>query len=204
MRRPLELNDIEFVNSTKDGTVLSGPTQRLRRLQGSVRGLAGHFQQSTLRPRQRISTASTRPTSAPDGSTLGSVDDVQTGRRANTPDGDLQRARRQFGGRRFLPGMYTVNFYLNGQYFAQRKFRVVADRPPRVDPAGIATAAAPARRWSGSARAPDRLRRIGSPSMSDRRSPMARLSAAAATASRLELRLRPQPNGFLHGELVIT
>ena len=33
---------------------------------------------------------------------------------------------------RFLPGTYTVNFYLNGQYFAQRKFRVVVDdpRPP--------------------------------------------------------------------------
>ncbi len=27
----------------------------------------------------------------------------------------------------FLPGTYTVNFYLNGQYFDAKKFEVIAD-----------------------------------------------------------------------------
>src|SRR4029079_5830598 len=63
---------------------------------------------------------------APDGSTLGSVDDIQTVRKGDPRAVFSGRVGNSAGGA-FLPGQYTVNFYLNGQYVTQRKFRVVAD-----------------------------------------------------------------------------
>jgi hypothetical protein len=95
----------------------------------------------------------------------------------------------------FLPGTYTVNFYLNGQYFGAKKFDVVADAggsPYATYPGG------------GSA--------IGSTTAgSSYGTSMLGPTVATGTISGLrsggnpemELRLRPQPNGFLHGELVI-
>ena len=33
----------------------------------------------------------------------------------------------------FLPGTYTVDFYLNGQYLAAKKFEVLPTPPDRTD-----------------------------------------------------------------------
>ena len=95
----------------------------------------------------------------------------------------------------FLPGTYTVNFYLNGQYFDAKRFEVLADAggPYATYPGGsgaIGSSMGGSSTNSGSMLGPtvatgtiSGLRSGGNPEM--------------------ELRLRPQPNGFLHGELVI-
>ena len=95
----------------------------------------------------------------------------------------------------FLPGTYTVNFYLNGQYFGAKKFEVLGDAggPYATYPGGsgaIGSSMGTSSMNSGSMLGPtiatgtiSGLRRGGKPEM--------------------ELRLRPQSNGFLHGELVI-
>ena len=62
----------------------------------------------------------------PDGRTLGSVNDYQPvsmSMKTVTFSGRVGNSR----GGAFLPGTYTVNFYLNGQYFGAKKFDVVAD-----------------------------------------------------------------------------
>ena len=59
---------------------------------------------------------------APDGRTLGSVNDwknVGPGDRSVTFSGRVGNS----AGGAFLPGTYTVNFYLNGQYFAAKALR---------------------------------------------------------------------------------
>src|SRR5260370_17123476 len=57
---------------------------------------------------------------------LGSVNDFQTVRKTQQHAVFSGRVGNSAGGA-FLPGQYTVNFYLNGHYVAQKKFRVVAD-----------------------------------------------------------------------------
>ena len=63
---------------------------------------------------------------APDGRTLGSVDDIRIVPPSSRSATFSGRVGNSAGGA-FLPGQYTVNFYLNGQYLAQKKFRVLAD-----------------------------------------------------------------------------
>jgi len=125
MSRPLQLETIDFVNSAQDGTVLSGPS-------GVFNVSKVLFVAWRVIFENRLAGLDTNQYRvdatylAPDGSTMGSVDDVQI-------VGKDQR-RAVFSGRvgnaaggAFLPGQYTVNFYLNGRYVAQRRFRVVLD-----------------------------------------------------------------------------
>ncbi len=125
MRRPLALRDIEFVNSTKDGTAISGPTNVFNVSKVLFVGWRAVFENRLFgldNNQYRVDAAYI----GPDGSTLGSVDDIQTVKRASDRAIFSGRVGNSAGGA-FLAGQYTVNFYLNGQYFAQRKFRVVAD-----------------------------------------------------------------------------
>jgi serine/threonine protein kinase len=185
-RKPLEVLGISFLNTTKDGTVLSGPTSTFSVSRVLFVGWQADFENRLYgldTDRYRVDAAYI----APDGSTLGSVDDVevvnQTARRATFSG----RVGNSAGGA-FLPGQYTVNFYLNGKYLTQRKFRVVADTsaplPYAVNPKGGAAGGGAI--LEGPTLATGRINGLG-----------------GKDNIGIELRLRPQTNGFLHGELVI-
>ncbi|HTR61165.1 MAG TPA: protein kinase [Candidatus Binataceae bacterium] len=204
-RKPLELRQIEFLNTTKTGTPLSGSTSSFDASKVLFVGWQVAFDNRLfgLEPGQyRVDAAYI----APDGHTLGSVNDwqnVAANQKTATFSGRVGNSR----GGAFLPGTYTVNFYLNGQYFGQRRFNVVANSGtfPGSGSGGGG--------YSGS---------YGSPSMgsggggfsgglSSTGPDMYGATIATGSISGLpggghpdmELRLRPQPNGFLHGEMVI-
>jgi hypothetical protein len=190
MRRPLQLKGIEFVNSTKDGTVISGPSNVFNVSKVLFVGWKAIF----LNQLFGLGTNQYRVDAAyigPDGGTLGSVDDVQTIKQTNQRAIFTGRVGNSAGGA-FLPGQYTVNFYLNGQYFGQRRFTVVADAAgPYSSRGGGGPAAAP----------------ISAPASGG----LETTTVAKGTIDgidghsdvSLELRLRPQSNGFLHGEMLV-
>ncbi len=202
-RKPLELREIDFLNTTKTGTPLSGATSSFDASKVLFIGWQVTFDNRLfgLEPSQyRVDAAYI----APDGHTLGSVNDwqnVSTNQRTATFSG---RVGNSHGGA-FLPGTYTVNFYLNGQYFGQKKFRVVADTAsyPSVPSSGSFPGSYGGGYSSGGGSFGGGLSST-SPDM---------FGATVATGTitglpggghpGLELRLRPQPNGFLHGEMVI-
>ncbi|MGD0116997.1 MAG: protein kinase [Candidatus Binatus sp.] len=191
--KPLQLRGISFLNTTKTGTALSGATDSF----DVAKVLFVGWQVSFDNRLYKLEANQYRVDAAyigPDGRTLGSVNDFQPvspSMRTVTFSGRVGNSR----GGAFLPGTYTVNFYLNGQYFGAKKFDVVADAggsPYATYPGG------------GSA--------IGSTTAgSSYGTSMLGPTVATGTISGLrsggnpemELRLRPQPNGFLHGELVI-
>jgi len=195
-RKPLELREIEFLNTTKSGTPLSGATTSFDASKVLFVGWQVTFDNRLygLEPNQyRVDAAYI----APDGHTLGSVNDWQTvssNQKTATFSGRVGNSR----GGAFAPGTYTVNFYLNGQYFGQRKFHVVAGTAsyPSTPPSSTYGGYSGGGMGSGlSSTGPDMF------------------GATIATGTitglpggghpELELRLRPQPNGFLHGEMVI-
>ncbi|MBF6558973.1 MAG: serine/threonine protein kinase [Candidatus Binataceae bacterium] len=195
-RRPLALQNIEFVNSTKDGTALSGPTSAFNVSKVLFIGWRAVFQNRLY----GLNTNQYRVDAAyigPDGSTLGSVADVQTVAQSNNRAVFSGRVGNSAGGA-FLPGQYTVNFYLNGQYFAQRKFRVVADAGLPYTGGGAGGGASSAGGGaSGGAVSPA----IGLETPTLATGTIDGIGGHGNVS--MELRLRPQPNGFLHGELLV-
>lgn len=188
MRRPLALRSIEFINSTKDGTALSGPSNVFSASKVLFVGWRATFDNRLFgldNNQYRVDAAYI----GPDGSTLGSVDDIQTVKRGSDRAVFSGRVGNSAGGA-FLAGQYTVNFYLNGQYFAQRKFRVVADAGAPYSSGGSVGGASASSAMSSGIETPTlatgTINGIG-----------------GSTSVPMELRLRPQPNGFLHGELVV-
>jgi serine/threonine-protein kinase len=194
-RRPLQLESIEFMNSTKDGTSLSPPTSTFSVSQVLYVGWRTVFQ-------NRLYGLSANQYSvdaayiAPDGSALGSVNNVQTVQPGEARAVFTGRVGNAAGGA-FVPGTYTVNFYLNGRPFAQRRFRVVADVGV---PGGGYGAGAGGYSSGGGGRS------YGS---STGTTDMPTLATGTISgiggfgSATLELRLRPQPNGFLDGEMVV-
>jgi serine/threonine protein kinase len=215
--KPLALRDISFHNTTKTGTALSGATNSFDVSKVLFVGWQVSFDNRLykLEPSQyRLDAAYI----APDGSTLGSVNDFQ-------PVGPDQRTV-TFSGRvgnskggAFLPGTYTVNFYLNGQYFAEKKFNVADTGTTYSSGGGGGGGSGYSGGGGGSGSGGGGYASSGGygsgggfgggggtidPGM---------LGPTLATGTinglpgggnpELELRLRPQPNGFLHGELVI-
>jgi serine/threonine protein kinase len=186
-RHPLELLSIQFRNTTKSGTALSAPSQNFDASRVLFVGWNVSFKNRLYgvdMNQYRVDAAYI----APDGHTLGSVDDVRmVPQKAKTASfsGRIGNS----SGNAFLPGVYTVNFYLNGQYLAQKRFRVVSTTAS-LSP-GIGLPAAP------SASAPPTS--LDSPTVAK-----GSIDGLAGSDNvPMELRLRPQPNGFLHGELVI-
>jgi serine/threonine protein kinase len=192
--KPLQLRAISFLNTTKTGTALSGATDSFDVGKVLFVGWQVSFENRLykLEPGQyRVDAAYI----GPDGRTLGSVNDFQpvsATMRSVTFSGRVGNSR----GGAFLPGTYTVNFYLNGQYFGAKKFDVVAD-----------AGGSPYASYPGGSSA------IGSTAASSSSYGSSMLGPTVATGTisglrsggnpEMELRLRPQPNGFLHGELVI-
>src|SRR5579863_2770921 len=77
MRKPLKLRGIDFVNSTKDGTVLSGPSTTFNLSKVLFVGWRATFENELFgldANQYRIDAAYV----GPDGSALGSVNDIQT------------------------------------------------------------------------------------------------------------------------------
>ena len=186
-RKPLQLAGIEFMNSTKSGTPLAGPATTFN----ASKVLFVNWRITFENRLYNLDTGQYRVDAAyiaPDGHTLGSVDDIRivppTSRNATFSG----RVGNSAGGA-FLPGQYTVDFYLNGQKVAQKNFRVLADNSQPYPTSLGSTSAMP----SGSTGA------IDVPTLATGRID----GLAGATNIPLELRLRPQPNGFLHGEMVI-
>jgi serine/threonine protein kinase len=181
---PLDLADIHFVNSTKSGTPISSPGDAF----DVTKVLFVDWEVSFKNRLYRLDSNQYRVDAAyvaPDGHTLGSVYDtrmVPESAREATFSGRVGNS----GGGAFVPGTYTVTFYLNGQYLAERKFRVLG--PDGLGPdAGGLSAPAPA------------AVSLDSPTLAT-----GNISGLAGKDSiPIELRLRPQPNGFLHGEMVI-
>jgi len=186
-RKPLQLAGIEFVNSTKSGTPLSRPSATF----DAAKVLFVNWKITFDNRLFNLDTGQYRVDAAyiaPDGRTLGSVDDIRivppTARSATFSG----RVGNSAGGA-FLPGQYTVNFYLNGQYVAEKKFRVLAGTSPSYTPS-LGTTSASTGAGGGT---------IDVPTLATGRID----GLAGINNIPVELRLRPQPNGFLHGEMVI-
>jgi len=204
-RKPLELAHIAFLNSTKTGTPLGAPTETFDVSKVLFIGWEVSFKNRLYRldtNQYRVDAAYI----APDGRTLGSVNDwknVGLSERNVTFSGRVGNS----AGGAFLPGTYTVNFYLNGQYFAQKRFEVMADTggsPYAMPPSSSSPYGGGS---SGGGLIPPSIGggAISSgPSLSGPTVAKGNISGLAeGGSSDLELRLRPQPNGFLHGEMTI-
>jgi len=190
MRKPLRFEQVEFVNSTKDGTALSGPTNVFSVSKVLFVGWRVSFQNLLFgldTNQYRVDAAYI----APDGSTLGSVDDVQIVRKGQDRAVFTGRVGNSAGGA-FYPGQYTVNFYLNGQFFAQKKFTIVADAGSPYGGGGLSGG-------GGAGGAGVATSGLETPTMAT--GTIEKIGGRENVA--MELRLRPQPNGFLHGELVV-
>ena len=195
-RRPLQLLSILFHNTTKSGTPISSSTQVFDAAKVLFVGWEVSFKNRLFgldMNQYRVDATYV----APDGHTLGSVDDVRMvsdKTKTATFSGRIGNS----SGNAFLPGVYSVNFYLNGQYLAQRKFRVVsttASLSPGIGlPPPSSSTSTGASGLSGAA-----LPSLDSPTVAN-----GRIDGLAGRDNvPMEMRLRPQPNGFLHGELVI-
>ena len=185
--KPLQLRSIDFLNTTKTGTALSKATSSFEVSKVLFVGWEVSFENRLykLEPGQyRVDAAYI----GPDGRTLGEVNDYQSvspSMKTVTFSGRVGNSR----GGAFLPGTYTVNFYLNGQFFDARKFQVLAD-------AGGPHATSPG---TGSA-----IGSSGSGSMLGPTSATGTISGLRSGGNpEMELRLRPQPSGYLKGELLI-
>ena len=190
-RRPLSLLNIDFVNSTRTGTALSGPADKFDASKVLFIGWNVKFRNRLfgLEPGQyRVDAAYI----APDGRTLGAVNDwkdVGPDQKTVTFSGRVGNS----AGGAFLPGTYTVNFYLNGKYFARRQFQILASTGGSYSggAVGYGASRAPGASTGG------RSFTLGGPMIAT-----GQINGLGSNPS-MELRLRPQPNGFLHGELVI-
>ena len=190
MRRPLQLEQILFLNTTKDGTALSTPTSVFsvsKVLFVGWRVIFGNRLYRLDSNRYEVDAAYV----APDGSTLGSVQDVQLVNPADPRATFSGRVGNSAGGA-FLAGKYTVNFYLNGQYFAKKTFSVVNDAGIPYTRGGSASGAASSGASSTAIGLEMPLLASGTIQ-----------GLAGHDSLPMELRLRPQANGFLHGEMVI-
>jgi hypothetical protein len=191
-RRPLELLGIAFRNTTKSGSPISSATQTFDAARVLFVGWEVTFRNRLYgldMNQYRVDAAYM----APDGHTLGSVDDyrmISDKARTATFSGRIGNS----SGNAFLPGVYNVNFYLNGQYLAQRRFRVVSTTASLSPGIGLPP---PPASSSGPSSGP--VPSLDTPTVAN-----GRIDGLAGKDNiAMEIRLRPQPNGFLHGELVI-
>jgi serine/threonine protein kinase len=206
-RKPLELQHIAFLNSTKTGTPLSAPSESF----DVAKVLFVSWQIDFKNRLYKLDNNQYRVDAAyiaPDGRTLGSVNDwknVGLSDRTVTFSGRVGNS----AGGAFLPGTYTVNFYLNGQYFAQKRFEVVADTggsPYALPPSGGSPYGSSGGGSSGGLIPPSLYGGTSSSGASLSGPTVAKGNINGLPGggnSDLELRLRPQANGFLHGEVTI-
>jgi serine/threonine protein kinase len=193
-RKPLTLDTIEFLNTTKTGTALSGYSKTFAASKVLFVGWVAKFKNRLY----NLEAGQYRVDAAyigPDGRMLGSVSDYKLVP-SNAKTVEFSGRVGNAAGGAFLPGTYTVNFYLDGKFLAQKRFQIVADTSPRGNFAlGAPGSSTPLGR-SGTVNSPARL---DQPLVANGRIE----GLAGGQEAPLEVRLRPQPNSFLRGELVI-
>jgi len=190
LRRPLQLQQIVFFNTSKDGTTLSPPTNVFSVSKVLFVGWRVTFTNRLYRlnsNRYQVDAAY----AAPDGSALGSVQDVQMVNPADPRAVFSGRVGNSAGGA-FLPGKYTVNFYLNGQYLTKKTFSVVNDAGFSYAAKGTGTGVAS--RGMSSAALGVEMPLLATGTIR---------GFAGHNSLPIELRLRPQRNGFLDGTMVV-
>lgn len=201
--KPLSLRSIDFLNTTKTGARISGATNSFEVSKVLFVGWEVKFDNRLykLEPNQyRVDAVYI----GPDGRTLGSVNDFQpvsANMKAVTFSGRVGNSR----GGAFLPGTYTVNFLLNGQSFAERRFQVVTDAggPFATNPSGGGGFGTSMGSSTGSSRSTGATTASSGGALGPTIATGRISGLRVGGTPEMELRLRPQPNGFLHGELDI-
>ena len=198
-RKPLELVTVRFFNSTKEGKRLSSPGKSFPA--SAVRFMTWEAQ---FRNRlQELAPAYHRVEAtyyAPNGQPLGTVQDAKEVGEDAEKVTFTARIGNATGGA-FVPGVYRVDFYVNGYPLASRQFTVDDDRvdlsraraegPPPADNGRLADAAPPPPITRGDLR--DLLRHhVGS-----------LLGLEAGREVDLEIDFRPRGDGSLSGEVTI-
>jgi hypothetical protein len=193
----LVLRSINFLNTTKTGGPISGATTSF----DVAKVLFVEWEVIFENRSYKLKAGQYRVDATykgPDGRTLGSVDDFETVLPSMKTVTFSGRVGNSNGGA-FLPGTYTVDFLLNGETLAEKQFRVVAD-------AGGSSATNP----DGESASGGSMSSGGSAASSGGDSTLAPTIATGTISgllgggtTEMELRLRPQPNGFLNGELDI-
>ncbi len=190
-RNPLALVSIHFLNSTKNGRPLSGYTDTFY----ASKVLFVEWQVKFKNRLYNLEANQYRVDAAyiaPDGRVLGTVSDYKFVP-ADAKTVDFSGRIGNSAGGAFLPGTYTVEFYLNGKPFARKRFQVVSD----VTPGGNLAVHAPG---PGTSPTP-------TPNTGSLTSPLVASGKIDGLGGGhdvpIEVRLRPQPNSFLRGELVI-
>jgi serine/threonine protein kinase len=201
-RKPLTLQSLEFLNTTKTGTPLSGYSSTFNASKVLFVAWEAKFKNHLY----NLDTGQYRVDAAyvaPDGRVLGSVSDYKVVP-PNAKSIDFTGRIGNAAGGAFLPGTYTVNFYLDGKFLAEKKFQIIADTGPRGNfairgggptiPRGGGGGVVGGSGGGGNASA-----RLDSPLVAS-----GKIEGLAGTQEApIEVRLRPQPNSFLRGELVI-
>jgi predicted Ser/Thr protein kinase len=190
-RKPLVLESINFLNTTKTGTPLSGYSSTFYASKVLFVAWEAKFKNRLYNldvGQYRVDAAYV----GPDGRVLGSVSDyklVPTNAKTVEFTGRIGNA----AGGAFLPGTYTVNFYLDGKLLTERRFQILADTSPTGNFA-VRAPSSNALRSGGNGNT-----RFDSPLVASGKIE----GLAGAQEAPIEVRLRPQPNSFLRGELVI-
>jgi serine/threonine protein kinase len=190
-RKPLTLESVDFLNTTKTGTPLSGYSNTFYASKVLFVAWVAKFKNRLYNldvGQYRVDAAYV----GPDGRVLGSVSDYKLVSTSATTAEFTGRIGNAAGGA-FLPGTYTVNFYLDGKLLTEKRFQVIADTGPRGNFAVRGPSSRPLR--SGANANP----RLDSPLVANGKIE----GLAGAQGAPIEVRLRPQPNSFLRGELVI-
>jgi serine/threonine protein kinase len=185
-RKPLDLRGIDLMNTNKRGSPLGGSTTSFDLSTVQFVGWQVTFDNRLykLEPMQyRVDAVYTFPNG--ESYAVNDWQSVSQNQKTVTFSGRVGNSK----GGAFPPGTYTVNFLLNGQYFAQKKFRVLAS--------------AGASGYSGSALGSSTSSGSAGPSLLGPTIATGQISGLPGGNADLELRLRPQSNGFLHGEMMI-
>jgi Protein kinase domain len=184
-RKPLDLRAIELMNTNKRGGPLGGATTTFDLSSVQFVGWQVQFDNRLykLEPMQyRVDAVYTFPNG--ESYAVNDWQSVSPNQKTVTFNGRVGNSK----GGAFPPGTYTINFLLNGQYFAQKRFRVLAS----AGPSGYSG------RALGSSSSGSSAPSLLGPSIAT-----GQINGLPGGTADLELRLRPQANGFLHGEIMI-
>jgi hypothetical protein len=200
--KPLQLLAISFLNTAKTGSALSGATDSFDVSKVQFVGWEVSFENRLYKlelGQYRVDAVYI----GPDGRTFASINDFQPvspSMRTVTFRGQVGNSR----GGAFRPGAYTVNFYLNGQYFGLKKFQVLAADGSSSSGGVLDGSSSSGGVLDGSSSSGGVLDGSSSSGVLGPTIGTGTISGLRSGGNpEMELRLRPQSNGFLHGELVI-
>jgi hypothetical protein len=193
--KALALRSIDFFNAIKDGTAISRATDSFDAATVVFVEWQVKFA-SRLNKRKPSQHRVDAVYVGTDERTMGAVNDFQSVSPSMKEVTFSGRVGNSHGGA-FLPGTYTVDFYLDGEPFARKQFRVVADASGK-------DATHPGGELANSAGSPTSQ---GSPMSGSLRGPTivaAGTVTSSGGSSEMEVKLHPHPDGFLTGEIDVN